>query len=1017
MRRVRPSLVAIIVIALIAGALWLATTYSLRAGALAAGVLVGIIFASLLALAYRERRITPRPHHPVITSGQVPTWRSRRWSFQLPTLGYGVAHLPRFDLFALLPFGLARAASPLRSDEDILVLPRSAPADARLLSEIVTSERHQTSSILDAMQARDYLPGDSPKSMHWKASAKTGSLMTKVAERVSKPIIAIAIDNRTTHARVSFADVLASAVGVAETLHDLGAQVALVGPRGELLTVGDDERDMRHTLALIEPDTDLAAELGYLDDARVVLWAGAGTPPSQLRGIPVRAIPIADSSQPAAGPMDVTGVRASERRRRLAPIASRLLRALLAFAVSVLAIRIVAELAPGAWTRTAMIAAGIVILLGFMLRSIRSSDSTILIAALQVLVPIGLYLRQFGLDSPAGLLGGGANELERMYPGDAPSAILGTLLAIMTSLLAIAFDTDLSAGRSTIHLVERSRRRGLWVGPASGTGLFSIIVLLVLLALPEVFTGKLGERINVSLAAAAVLSIAALHLARVRLMKSPTTVLATGLVAIILGGLIGALAPLTPASLPLAQHFATGGAQSLYRITGMTSLDPRVSIVQNSIAPANHPILRTSEEIYLRTAVLTAFDGRSWSMGAAPSVVMANGGAPEPSEQPRHELEIVPEDEIAGFLPVPVRPLQIAGPEFGVFFPPEDAPAVRALGIIDPYLIGYTAQPTIEDYLSETMWVSFQPVTDLSVDPDDQRRELAASIVGESTRVDEQLGELLRYFSTFDYSLDVSTPPGADPLEHFLETREGYCEQFAAAFALFANDLDIPARVAVGYAPGRPDGESFLVTSAQAHAWVEVFLDGSWITVDPTPGGPAVDRALQRRLGTFPGTLPSVGPTLSPTTEAEPSAPAASPSPSAPRPEASDVAAAPRTTVSSSQPSELPRYLALLAILCAIAAASFLYWRRTTSIEQALIADVDDALLYALRRSGSGVPEGSTETQLADSLAAARSDLAAEGREAAELLTRARYAATPFKATRAERQRARQVASKLRRES
>src|SRR5699024_3198329 len=41
------------------------------------------------------------------------------------------------------------------------------------------------------------------------------------------------------------------------------------------------------------------------------------------------------------------------------------------------------------------------------------------------------------------------------------------------------------------------------------------------------------------------------------------------------------------------------------------------------------------------------------------------------------------------------------------------------------------------------------------------------------------------YFrGSFAYSLTVNSPPGEDPLDSFLEDRVGYCEQFAAAFAL-----------------------------------------------------------------------------------------------------------------------------------------------------------------------------------------------------------------------------------------
>src|SRR5699024_2338057 len=51
------------------------------------------------------------------------------------------------------------------------------------------------------------------------------------------------------------------------------------------------------------------------------------------------------------------------------------------------------------------------------------------------------------------------------------------------------------------------------------------------------------------------------------------------------------------------------------------------------------------------------------------------------------------------------------------------------------------------------------------------------------------------YFrNSFAYSLTVNSPPGEDPLESFLEDRVGYCEQFAAAFALMMTSQGYPAR-------------------------------------------------------------------------------------------------------------------------------------------------------------------------------------------------------------------------------
>ncbi len=66
--------------------------------------------------------------------------------------------------------------------------------------------------------------------------------------------------------------------------------------------------------------------------------------------------------------------------------------------------------------------------------------------------------------------------------------------------------------------------------------------------------------------------------------------------------------------------------------------------------------------------------------------------------------------------------------------------------------------------------------------------------------------------------------------------REGYAEQFAAAYVVLARARGIPARVATGYLlPGADADGVITVTEADAHAWPEVNLDGlGWVPIEAT---------------------------------------------------------------------------------------------------------------------------------------------------------------------------------------
>lgn len=85
-------------------------------------------------------------------------------------------------------------------------------------------------------------------------------------------------------------------------------------------------------------------------------------------------------------------------------------------------------------------------------------------------------------------------------------------------------------------------------------------------------------------------------------------------------------------------------------------------------------------------------------------------------------------------------------------------------------------------------------------------------------------------------------PAGADALETFLlEDRAGPPERAATAMVVMLRAVGVPARLAVGYLPGRRGGpdEPFTVRASDVHAWVEVwFPTAGWQRFDPTGRAP-----------------------------------------------------------------------------------------------------------------------------------------------------------------------------------
>lgn len=132
-------------------------------------------------------------------------------------------------------------------------------------------------------------------------------------------------------------------------------------------------------------------------------------------------------------------------------------------------------------------------------------------------------------------------------------------------------------------------------------------------------------------------------------------------------------------------------------------------------------------------------------------------------------------------------------------------------------------------------------------------RELAESLRAQGLDDTQVISTLLQRFrdEPFYYTL---LPPalGAHPVDEFLfETREGFCEHYASAFAMLLRAAGIPARVVLGYQGGEynPLTGYHLVRQSDAHAWNEVWLPGTgWQRVDPV-GAVAPYRVSQGLLG------------------------------------------------------------------------------------------------------------------------------------------------------------------------
>ncbi len=119
--------------------------------------------------------------------------------------------------------------------------------------------------------------------------------------------------------------------------------------------------------------------------------------------------------------------------------------------------------------------------------------------------------------------------------------------------------------------------------------------------------------------------------------------------------------------------------------------------------------------------------------------------------------------------------------------------------------------------------------------------ELAQSIAGAlDTPIEkaQRIQGFLRRSGGYRYSLEQPNTDGKDALQVFLfEAKAGHCEYFSTAMAVMMRALGLPARNVTGFlgADYNPYGGYYAVRNGNAHSWVEVLIDGKWVTFDPTP--------------------------------------------------------------------------------------------------------------------------------------------------------------------------------------
>jgi uncharacterized protein (DUF58 family) len=205
-----------------------------------------------------------RAHLPRVEpeSGELVTWETG-------APGRGQHPFPRLRVSTRFPFALFVKAGQVELQAELIVFPavRAVSRDAqRALGGAGTGARRRGRGS-DLYNLRDYRSGDDPRLIHWRTSARAGTLTVRELEADAAMDVRIVLDGTGADAERLEAG-LSEAASIASQVIDAGAGVELSGP-GLLVPFGRGRahrRELLTALALYDP----AADASRADAARRV---------------------------------------------------------------------------------------------------------------------------------------------------------------------------------------------------------------------------------------------------------------------------------------------------------------------------------------------------------------------------------------------------------------------------------------------------------------------------------------------------------------------------------------------------------------------------------------------------------------------------------------------------------------------------------------------------------------------------------------------------------------------------
>lgn len=243
--------------------------------------------------------------------------------------------------------------------------------------------------------------------------------------------------------------------------------------------------------------------------------------------------------------------------------------------------------------------------------------------------------------------------------------------------------------------------------------------------------------------------------------------------------------------------------------------------------------LPPQDALYWRGPVLWNFDGRTWDMSRWSNSIEADSMPSAATAPYRYQVQLEPNErhwlfalDYPAFKPEVARRMTF---DYQLMTRRSITQLMAYEVASDPNFIDSPELKTTFRNMALALPENFNPRTQAMMNRWRAEADTDAALVRRA----------LAHFNQepFRYTLN---PPllSRDSVDEFLfDTRAGFCEHYASAFAVMMRMAGIPSRVVTGYQGGwfNELGNYMLIRQSDAHAWAEVWLPGTgWTRVDPT---------------------------------------------------------------------------------------------------------------------------------------------------------------------------------------